>query len=465
MSDFDLIVHSWETCGQMVSIGVADGKIQALSTCVRGTAKEEIDHASGFILPGWIDAHVHFNEPGRTEWEGLDTGSRALAAGGGTAFFDMPLNSSPPVLTVEAFEAKRQLAEAKSCLDFALWAGLTPNSLAHLKALAHCGAIGFKAFMCPSGLEEFPHADPVTLRAGMVKAAALHLPVAVHAELDPTVRPPGHNMAIWIASRPIQLELEAIAIALELAGETGCALHIVHVSCPEGIDLITSAKQRGVNVTVETCPHYLLLTDEDAIRIGAPAKCAPPLRPANTVEALRQRLRDGHIDTIGSDHSPASPDLKQGDDFFAIWGAIAGIQHGLPLLMDQDLAPANLISTNVAKRFRLPYKGGLTIGHDADFILVAPTSHWITADELLTRHPFSPYVEITTRHRIATTFLRGQRVTPQTRGHFLRPVQFQSVEPLETKTSLHERRPANVGGPITPITSDDDLLGETIVSK
>ena len=422
MSDYDLIVRSRLQDGSPISLAIADGKFQVVSPNVSGSAIEAIDHTSGFILPGWIDAHVHFNEPGRTEWEGLATGSRTLAVGGGTAFFDMPLNSSPPVLTVEAFEAKRQLAEAKSCLDFALWAGLTPNSIAHLEALAHCGAIGFKAFMCPSGLEEFPHANPVTLRAGMVKAAALHLPVAVHAELDPTVRPPGHNMATWLASRPIQLELDAITIALELAGETGCALHIVHVSCPEGIDLITSAKQRSVNVTVETCPHYLLLTDEDAIRIGAPAKCAPPLRPSNTVEALRQKLRDGHVDTIGSDHSPASPDLKQGDDFFAIWGGIAGIQHGLPLLMGHDLSPANLISTNVAQRFRLPNKGGLTIGHDADFILVAPTSHRINADELLTRHPISPYVEMTTRHRIAATFLCGQRVTPQTRGHFLRPL-------------------------------------------
>lgn len=422
MSDYDLIVHAWEPCGQMVSIGVTEGIIQALSTCDRGTAKEEIDHTSGFILPGWIDAHVHFNEPGRTEWEGLATGSRALAAGGGTAFFDMPLNSAPPVLTVEAFEAKRKLAEENSCLDFALWAGLTPNSLAHLEALAHCGAIGFKAFMCPSGLDEFPHADTATLRAGMIKAAALRLPVAVHAELNPAVRPPGHDMAAWLASRPIQLELHAIAIALDLAGETGCALHIVHVSCPEGIDLVTAAKKQGVNVTVETCPHYLLLTDEDAIRIGAPAKCAPPLRPASTVEALRQKLRDGHIDTIGSDHSPASPDLKHGEDFFAIWGGIAGIQHGLPLLMDHDLVSANQISTNIAQRFRLPNKGGLTIGHDADFILIEPTTHTITNVELLTRHPISPYAHMTTRHRISATFLRGQRVTAQTRGQFLRPL-------------------------------------------
>jgi allantoinase len=333
----------------------------------------------------------------------------------------MPLNSSPPVLNVEAFESKRTLAEQKACTDFALWGGLTPDSLDHLEALADCGAIGFKAFMCPSGLDEFIHAGAATLRAGMKKAAALNLPVAVHAEIDPTTRPPGHDMAAWLASRPIQLELDAITLAIELAGETGCALHIVHVSNPEGIDLINAAKKQGINVTVETCPHYLLLSDTDAIRIGAFAKCAPPLRPQATLDALRQKLLTGEIDTLGSDHSPSSPDLKQGDDFFAIWGGIAGIQHAIPLLLDHGLAPAPLLSSNVAKRFRLANKGGLTLGHDADFCLVTKTPHTFTPAESLTRHPISPYLNQTSQHRIEATYLRGQRITDQTRGHFLHP--------------------------------------------
>jgi allantoinase len=421
MSDYDILIRSRQIDGSPIAIGIAEGKFQEVASDLRGRGTVEIDHTEGIILPGWIDAHVHFNEPGRTEWEGLATGSRALAAGGGVAFFDMPLNSSPPVLSREAFEAKRKLAEEKSCVDFALWAGLTPDSLDQMDALADCGAIGYKGFMCPSGLDEFRHSDIATLKAGMRKAAARGLPVAVHAELDPTNAPSGKDMAAWLAWRPIQLELDAITVALELAGETGCALQIVHVSCEEGIDLITAAKKAGVNVTVETCPHYLLLTGEDAVAIGAPAKCAPPLRSREAVLALRQKLLDGEIDTIGSDHSPASPELKQGDDFFAIWGGIAGIQHGLPLMLDHELVSARTIAANVADRFKLEGKGSIKSGCEADFVLVQNETHRIEASDLLTRHATSPYLGLTTQHRVTATYLRGERVEANTRGRFLRP--------------------------------------------
>ena len=421
MSDYDLLVRSRLPDGSAIALGIADGSFLAVGADLAGSATQELDHRHGFVIPGWIDAHVHFNEPGRTDWEGLETGSRALAAGGGTVFFDMPLNSSPPVLTAAALEAKRALAEQKACTDFALWGGLTPDSLDHLAAMAAAGAIGFKAFMCPSGLDEFRHADAATLKTGMTRAAALGLPVAVHAELDPASRPAGSDMAAWLASRPIQLELDAIQLALDLAGETGCALHIVHVSCAEGIDLVSHAKARGVNVTVETCPHYLLLSDADAIRIGAFAKCAPPLRPASTITRLRERLLSGAIDTLGSDHSPSSPDLKQGTDFFALWGGIAGIQHALPLLLDTALAPLDTVSDNVARRFRLPRKGGFHIGHDADFALLSHSPRVLSPDDSLTRHPISPYLHHAIRHRVDATFLRGGRITDQTRGHFLRP--------------------------------------------
>ena len=419
----DLIVH-----GQNHALAITDGKITELAPDLTSSAREEVDARHALILPSWIDAHVHFNEPGRSDWEGLATGSRALAAGGGTVFFDMPLNSSPPVISRAAFEEKRRIAEEKSCIDFALWGGLTPDSLDQMEAMATAGAIGFKAFMCPSGIDEFQDANPSTLRKGMEIAARLAIPVAVHAE-DPevirqhlTAHPPtATDMRAWLDSRPIEAELSAIRIALDLAGETGCHLHIVHVTCPEGIDLVTAAKKQGIHVTVETCPHYLLLDDLAAIAIGPAAKCAPPIRSAATVSALWQKLLTGEIDTLGSDHSPSPLDLKQGTDLFAMWGGIAGIQHALPLLLSRNPSIIPQLSSNVATRFRLPNKGSLTPGYDADFILLEEKPNTIAASQLLTRHPITPYLGLTSTRTITATYLRGEKVTPQTRGKFLAP--------------------------------------------
>lgn len=421
MSGFDLKIHGAAPDGSRFSMGISEGKIEAIGAQVSGSSSEEIDFGDALILPGWIDSHVHFNEPGRADWEGLHSGSLALAAGGGTAFFDMPLNSSPPVTNLERLLEKRRIAEEKSHLDFALWGGLTPDSLDFMEEMAEGGAIGFKAFMCHSGLDEYPAADETTLRKGMEIAKRMNLPVAVHAEISHPVEVSGKDMAAWIASRPREFELTAIRLALGLAEETGCALHVVHVTCPEGIDLISEAKQKGTDVTVETCPHYLLLKDGDGCRIGAAAKCAPPLRPAETVAAMWERLRSGAIDTLGSDHSPSSPDLKTGDDMFAIWGGIAGIQHGLPLVLEQEPGLGKQIRGNVAERFRLSGKEPLAPGSDADFIVVKRTRHTITSGELLTRHPVSPYVGKIAGLEIAATYLRGERVTGATKGRFLRP--------------------------------------------
>ncbi|MEM6910312.1 MAG: allantoinase AllB [Verrucomicrobiota bacterium] len=421
MSDYELIVRSRSPEGWPLALAISEGVIQERGEEIQASGAREIEAMDAMIWPGWIDAHVHFNEPGRTEWEGIASGSRALAAGGGTAFIDMPLNSSPPVLDAEAFQEKRRLAEAKSCLDFGLWGGLVPASLIHIEAMADCGAAGLKAFMCPSGLAEFSASDPPTLKQGMGIAAERCLPVAVHAELEPKERPVGSDMKAWLAWRPIEAEVEAIRIALDLAGETGCALHIVHVSSPEGIDAITEAKRAGVDVTAETCPHYLLLDAEEAVAIGTLAKCAPPLRPKGTVEALRKRVREGEVDTLGSDHSPSSPDLKKDEDVFACWGGIAGIQDGLPLLMDEGLARPELLAEKVAQRFRFSGKGALVPGREADFSLVREEPREISASHSLTRHPHSPYRGRVSRHRICETFLRGERVSESTRGRFLRP--------------------------------------------
>lgn len=304
-------------------VAVRDGRIHKIGVSVPPSDPLNLDVRGAFVFPGFLDAHVHFNEPGREHWEGLATGSRSLAAGGGTTFIDMPLNSHPPVLDAEALQNKRRIAEKKSILDFALWGGLCPGHTDQIDGMAEAGAAGFKAFLCPSGIEEFPAANAATLREGMERARRWNLPVAVHAE-DPRGiarhQPTGRTMRDFLDSRPKQAEVSAIRMACEIAGETGAALHVVHVSCAEGLAEIARARRDGVDVTAETCPHYLLFTAENAVRLGARAKCAPPLREPTDVEALWTALLEGQVDTIGSDHSPAPPEMKTGDDAFAIWG-------------------------------------------------------------------------------------------------------------------------------------------------
>jgi allantoinase len=427
MSTFDviirgaLVVNAEKTA--RADIGVAGEKIAAIEQEISCQARETI-HAEGLhVFPGVIDAHVHFNEPGRADWEGIATGSNAVAAGGGTLFFDMPLNAHPPTLDAASFDLKRAAAAASSRVDFALWGGLTPANLDRLEELAECGVIGFKAFLCNSGIDDFLFADENTLCDGMKRAAALRLPVAVHAESEAmTARlaraaAAGHRATVrdFLASRPIEAELEAIGRALELAGETGCRLHVVHVSCAAGVRLIAEARARGVDASCETCPHYLVLTEKDVERLGPVAKCAPPLRSAREQEALWAELLAGRILTVGSDHSPSPPAMKAGADFFKVWGGISGAQHLLPLLLSRqaDLSLlARVTSANVAERFQLPSsKGKLDAGCDADLTLVKLDDNVeIKAEGLFYRHRQSPYVGLHLRASVQRTILRGQTI-------------------------------------------------------
>lgn len=410
-------------------VAVAEGTIMRVAANIAESAENEIDARGLHVFPAVLDAHVHFNEPGRTEWEGLASGSAALAAGGGAWFCDMPLNSTPPVTDGATFAAKRRLAEEKSVTDFSLWGGLVPGNLDKLGELSDAGALGLKAFMCGSGIDDFQGiTDAATLRAGMKRATEHGLLVAVHAEdealakkLTDAARARGATDArSWLATRPVEVETAAIKLALELAGETRCALHIVHVSSPEGLALISNAKRAGVNVTAETCPHYLLLNEGAVIKQGAPAKCAPPLRSEALRQRLWQALRGGGVDTIGSDHSPAPPDLKAAADFFAIWGGISGIQHGFPLLLSEARKTlgdgalpllAKLLAENVAKRFRLPGKGRIAEGNDADFTLLDLEAAWeLNNDDLLYRHRQGPYHGRSCGVRVVHTFVRGAGV-------------------------------------------------------
>jgi len=394
-----------------VDVGVADGVITAVEAELPGGARE-IDAAGLHVLPAGLDPHVHFNEPGRTHWEGIKTGSAALAAGGFSAFFDMPLNSTPPTVDGAAFDAKLAAARHDSSVDFGLWGGLVPG--ARLEELAARGVIGFKAFMSNSGIEDFAHADDVTLYEGMAVAAQLGLPVAVHAENDAlTARSRGDSVRGWMDSRPVVAELEAIGRAITFAEATGCALHIVHVSSGSGVALVTAARARGVDVTCETCPHYLFLTPEDVEALGPVAKCAPPIRDAPEQDALWDRLRAGELDFVASDHSPSSPELKAGE-FGDAWGGISGAQSTLELLLGAfAVEDASRLTTGAAARFGIAGKGVIEPGADADLALVdLDVEYTLRTEDLRYRHRVSPYVGRTLEARVVRTLIRGADPAP-----------------------------------------------------
>ncbi|HEY7029718.1 MAG TPA: allantoinase [Thermomicrobiales bacterium] len=438
MSTFDLLIRHGTVVTE-AGVGAADlaiegGTIVAVEPELEGSAREEIDATGLHLFPGLIDVHVHFNEPGRTDWEGWATGTRALAAGGGTGAFEMPLNAHPPTLDGASFDAKRAAAETQAVTDFALWGGLVPGNRDRLAELAERGAIGFKAFMSQSGTDDFPAADDLTLSEGMATAAALGMIVAVHAESDVlTSRLAARAVAEgrtgvrdYLASRPVLAEVEAIGRALLFAEETGCALHVVHVSSGQGVGLIAAAKARGIDVSCETCPHYLLFTDEDVERIGAVAKCAPPIRAFPERAALWQALQTGDVPIVASDHSPSPPSLKRGADFFRIWGGISGCQSTLPALLaeghhQRGLPLSTLAAVTagaVARRFALPRKGRIAVGADADLALVdLGRTSVLAADDLFYRHRQSPYVGRRFTGQVVRTILRGTTVFRE--GHLL----------------------------------------------
>jgi len=452
MSALDLAIRGGTVVApdgaRRADVGIADGRIVAVAAALDDAAREDLDATGLHVLPGAVDAHVHFNDPGRTAYEGFETGTRAAAAGGTTTIVDMPLNAQPPTIDARAFDRKRAVAERTALVDFALWGGLVPGDAGRLDELAAWGVVGFKAFMSDTTMPEFAMADDLTLYEGMARAATLGLPVAVHAESEAITsalaararREGRRGVRDYLRSRPAIAEVEAIGRALLLAEETGCALHVVHVSTGRGVALVAEARARGVDATCETCPHYLVFDEDDAERLGAVAKCAPPLRPAAERDALWAAI--GDIALVASDHSPSLPELKHGDDFFAIWGGITGCQVLLGVLLDaghheRGLAleqVAALSAAGAARRFRLPGKGRIEPGADADLALVDLGGETaLGAGTLLHRHPHSPWAGRTLRGRIARTLVRGSTVFAD--GRVAGPPAGRLVTPENTEES------------------------------
>ncbi len=391
-----------------------------------------IDAGSLVILPGLIDTHVHLNEPGRTEWEGFKTGTLAAAAGGITTVFDMPLNSIPVTINQEAFKIKITAAQNQVYVDCGFWGGLIPSNIKELEPLVQLGVRGFKCFLIDSGIPEFPAVTENDLKKAMRVLAYFHVPLLAHAELDIFQRTAGqpshftqqHNPRLYstyLASRPKEMENEAIKLLIQLSRKTGCAVHIVHLSSAEAVPMIQQAKEEGIPITTETCPHYLFFSAEEISEKHTEFKCSPPIREKENQDKLWEALKEGVIDCIVSDHSPCLPELKKLDsgNFMEAWGGISSLQFTLSAVWTKALEKGihftklvQWMSENTAKLAKIEnQKGKIAKGFDADFILWNPNlSLKIQPSAVLHRHSVTPYLTHTLWGQTQTTFLRGKMV-------------------------------------------------------
>ncbi|MFG3258403.1 allantoinase AllB [Streptomyces sp. NPDC048172] len=382
---------------------------------------ELVDVGDDALLPGLVDTHVHVNDPGRSEWEGFWTATRAAAAGGITTLLDMPLNSLPPTTTAGHLAVKRDVARDKAHTDVGFWGGAIPGNVRELRPLHEAGVFGFKCFLSPSGVEEFPELDPAGLKDAMIEIASFDGLLIVHAE-DPGLlasapQKGGPAYADFLASRPRDAENEAVARLVALAAEHGTRVHVLHVSSEGVLPLLAEARREGVRVTAETCPHFLTLTAEEVPDGATEFKCCPPIREKENQDALWTALGEGVLDCVVSDHSPCTTDLKT-PDFGTAWGGISSLQLGLPAVWTEarrrghGLADvARWMSAAPARLAGVTGKGAITPGNDADFAVLAPEETFtVDPARLHHRNQVTAYAGKTLHGVVRSAWLRGERV-------------------------------------------------------
>lgn len=418
-------------------VGVRDGIIVAMQPLGNGLVGDEVIElaADETLIPGLVDTHVHVNEPGRTEWEGFASATRAAAAGGVTTIVDMPLNSIPPTVTVEALNVKREAAQGQTHVDVGFWGGAIPGNTGDLRGLHDAGVFGFKCFLLHSGVDEFPPLDADEMEKDMRELASFDSVMIVHAEdsraIDRAPRPEGDDYAKFLASRPRGAENLAIAEVIERARWTGARAHVLHLSSSDALPMLRSAKNDGLRLTVETCPHYLTLTAEEIPHGATQFKCCPPIREAGNRELLWQGLEDGTIDFIVSDHSPSTLDLKdlENGDFAVAWGGVASLQLGLSLIWTEARQRGLSLETVVswmsdrpAQFAGLTGKGRIAPGYDADFsIFAADDAFVVDVAKLHHKNPLTPYHGKALAGVVRRTWLHGEVVDGETpRGRLLR---------------------------------------------
>jgi allantoinase len=410
------------------AIVVSDGRISAVvEREAAPAARSTFDAGRATVLPGIVDTHVHLNEPGRTDWEGFATGTRAAAAGGVTTVVDMPLNSIPVTTNVTALRQKAAAAHGVALVDYGFWGGVIPGNSADIGPLLDAGALGFKVFLVPSGIAEFPLTAPADLAVAMARIAEHDAVLLVHAEAPEVIEQATRAAAgdprryqRWLASRPVAAELAGVDLVLELSARTGCRVHVVHLACADGIARIAAARNSGVRVTVETCPHYLTFAAEEVPDGATACKCAPPIRERSHRDGLWQGLERGDIDLVASDHSPSPPALKclESGDFLAAWGGIASLELALSAVWTGARQRGRTVmdvtrwmARHPALLAGLSRKGRIAAGCDADLVVFDPDGSWIVDPKALRqRHRVTPYAGLALRGRVLRTFVRGMCV-------------------------------------------------------